>query len=236
LDVFIYNPWSITRAIESGTDPRQAMLPQVYLLRGFALEHLNRKTEAVDCIRTALSVPHQERLVRAKILEKLAGALFHTGQYRECIQAYRESLELVPNEPKALENLALRLVNCPDPELRDPKEAVRLARRAVELSPTDWDIWRVLGWAHYSAGNWRAAEEAIDKSMELGTPGPYDWLRLAMAQSQLGNKDQARTSFDKAVAWMEKNPRKNDDLARYRAEAAALLGLKDGPTIPKKAK
>jgi eukaryotic-like serine/threonine-protein kinase len=236
LVVCIDQPSSIARAIESGTDPRQAMLPQMYFQLGFTLGHLNRHQEAVDCLRVALSTPYQERSVRAKLLEKLAEALYQSGKYRECIQAYRESLELVPNAPKTLQNLAGSLTECPDPEFRDPKEAVRLARRAVKLSPTDWDIWRVLGEAHIRAGNWRGAAEAIEKSMTLGTPGPYDWFRLAIAQSRLGNKDQARTSFDKAVAWMEKDPRKNEHLARYRAEAAALLGLKDEPIIPKEAK
>jgi serine/threonine protein kinase/tetratricopeptide (TPR) repeat protein len=236
LAVFIYNPRSITRAIESGTDPRQAMLPQMYARLGITLGSRGRHAEAVECLRVALSAPHQERSVRAVVLQMLAERRYSSGKYRECIHAFRESLELVPNAPQTLQNLADRLAKCPDPEFRDPREAVRVASRAVELSPTDGSAWRVLGEAHCSAGNWWAAAEAIEKSMELGTPGPYHWLRLAIAQSQLGNKDQARASFDKAVAWMEKNPRKNDDLARYRAEAAALLGLKDEPIIPNAAK
>jgi len=50
-----------------------------------------------------------------------------------------------------------------------------------------------------------------------------------MAHSRLGNKDQACTWFDKAVSWMEKNKPKDEELARYRAEAAALLGLSAPP-------
>jgi hypothetical protein len=51
-----------------------------------------------------------------------------------------------------------------------------------------------------------------------------------MAQSRLGNKDQAHASFDKAVAWMEKHRPNDGELARYRAEAAELLGLCSPPT------
>jgi len=50
-----------------------------------------------------------------------------------------------------------------------------------------------------------------------------------MAHSRLGNKDQARTWFDKAVSWMENNKPKDEELARYRAEAAELLGLCSSP-------
>jgi hypothetical protein len=46
-----------------------------------------------------------------------------------------------------------------------------------------------------------------------------------MAQWQFGMKDEARRYYDKAVQWMEsKNPR-DEALIRFRAEAAALLGL-----------
>ena len=47
-----------------------------------------------------------------------------------------------------------------------------------------------------------------------------------MAHWQLGDKPQARSWYDKAVPWMEKNQPKNEELVRFRAEAAALLGVK----------
>ena len=47
--VFINNPRLVARAIESGADPRQAMLPQVYGSLAFTLGHLHRYQEAVDC-------------------------------------------------------------------------------------------------------------------------------------------------------------------------------------------
>ena len=36
---------------------------------------------------------------------------------------------------------------------------------------------------------------------------------------------------DKAVAWMDKNDPKGDDLLRFRAEAAEVLGIKE-PSKP----
>ena len=48
-----------------------------------------------------------------------------------------------------------------------------------------------------------------------------------MAHWQLGHKDEARTWYDKAAAWMEKDNHGGgeDELIRFRAEAAALLGV-----------
>jgi hypothetical protein len=68
--------------------------------------------------------------------------------------------------------------------------------------------------------------------MELSTCDANDWLLLAMAQSRLGNHEEARTWFDKAVAWIETNEPNHEGLARYRMEAANLLGLPE-PSTPK---
>ena len=82
--------------------------------------------------------------------------------------------------------------------------------------------------AHYRAGDWKAAIEALTKSMELRNGGDSnDWFFLAMAHWQLGDKTQARSWYDKAVPWMEKNQPKDEELLRFRAEAAALLGVKE---------
>ena len=64
--------------------------------------------------------------------------------------------------------------------------------------------------------------------MELRKGGDsFDWFFLAMAHWQLGEKDKAREWYDRAVQWMDKNQPKNEELRRFRAEAAELLELKE---------
>ena len=48
-----------------------------------------------------------------------------------------------------------------------------------------------------------------------------------MTHWQLGNKEQARRWFDKAVGWMEKNRPKDEELLRFRAEADQLIGASE---------
>jgi hypothetical protein len=48
-----------------------------------------------------------------------------------------------------------------------------------------------------------------------------------MAHWRLSDKVQALACFDRGVQWMEKNQQTNEDFNRFRAEAAALLGLED---------
>jgi hypothetical protein len=55
-----------------------------------------------------------------------------------------------------------------------------------------------------------------------------------MASWQLGEKQQARQRFAEAVAWMDKNRPNDKELLRFRAEAAALLGIQDAPAPSKK--
>jgi hypothetical protein len=47
-----------------------------------------------------------------------------------------------------------------------------------------------------------------------------------MAHWQLGAKEEARKWYNRAVEWMNKNPRRDEELRRFRDEAAALLGIK----------
>jgi len=60
--------------------------------------------------------------------------LEQAGQFAEALQEYREVVRLHPDDPIALNNLAWCLATNPRPELRNGPEAIRLARRAVELT------------------------------------------------------------------------------------------------------
>jgi Flp pilus assembly protein TadD len=123
--------------------------------------------------------------------------------------------------------MAWLLATCADLKLRDPKRAVELAKKAVEIARKEWAGWNTLGAAHYGAGNWKESVTALEKSMELRKGGDsFDWFFLAMAQWQLGEKDQARQWYDRAVQWMNKNQPQNEELVRFRT-AAKLLGIQD---------
>jgi serine/threonine protein kinase len=137
--------------------------------------------------------------------------------------------------------LAWFLATCPDKQFRNPMEAVKLAQRAVEALP-EKEPWRTVGVVHrrpgdyrrtlgvalYRAGDWTAAAEALRKGADLRQGGDSsDWFFLAMATWQLGNKDKARQLYVNAVAWMDKNQPKNEELLRFRTEAADLLKIDD---------
>ena len=156
-------------------------------------------------------------------------ALCHHGLGRMAMA--RADLELAialaPADPELLNTLACWLTHDPGHADRDPKRAVELATRALKLSAKP-SYWNTLGAARYRDGDWKAAIDALTKSMERSNGGDgNDWFFLAMAHWQLGDKPQGRSWYDKAVPWMEKNQPKNEELIRFRAEAAALLGVNE---------
>jgi uncharacterized protein HemY len=127
--------------------------------------------------------------------------------------------------------MAWNLATCPYPELQDPKSAVTLAQKAVQAAQKEPAYWNTLGAAQYRAGDWQGAVSSLHKSMDLTNGGDSgDWFLLAMAYRRLGNKEQAKRSYDKAVQWMDKHKPEDQELRRFRAEAQALISGKEIPT------
>jgi tetratricopeptide (TPR) repeat protein len=123
-------------------------------------------------------------------------------------------------------DLARLLATCPDLSVRDPARAVALADEAVAAAPKAGSHWRALGMARYAAGDWAAAITALKKSTELGSKDEAtDWLFLAMAHWRRGEHKTARTWYDKAVAWIDRNKPRNGEILVFRNEASTLLGV-----------
>jgi tetratricopeptide (TPR) repeat protein len=179
-------------------------------------------------------------------------------EYRKAVEQYRRGLAMSPRASRIkvlstlysakgvnselLNNQAWLLATCPYTEVREPAQAVELGTKALASVPGERNYWNTLGVAHYRAGHWSDALAALEKAVQLGNGGAHDWFFLAMAHWQLGDKEQGRDWYDKAVAWMENNKRAierdwvlNDELPRFRAEAAALLRTKEAPADENKA-
>ena len=94
----------------------------------------------------------------------------------------------------------------------------------MQLEPKQGTFRNTLGAAHYRAGDWVAAIEALNKSMELRQGGDaFDWYFLAMAEWRRGNKDEARRWYDKAAAWRLEKAKDNEELDRFEADASVVL-------------
>lgn len=112
-----------------------------------------------------------------------------------------------------------------DPKLRDPRRAVEVLQVFVKKRPDLGAFWTTLGVALYRTGDWNASLAALSKSLERRRLNGVDWFFMAMAHWQRGEKENARKWYTAATRWAEKYEPENEELARFRAEATALLKM-----------
>jgi tetratricopeptide (TPR) repeat protein len=118
--------------------------------------------------------------------------------------------------------------------LRDPQQALDLARKAVALTAGQADYLNTLGVAQYRAGQFALAIATLEQSLEAGdgASDAFDLFFLAMARHKLGLNFLGRADFDRAVKWRRDHPNLPapypTELDAFQAEAQALL---DGPAL-----
>jgi tetratricopeptide (TPR) repeat protein len=212
--------------------------------RGGILHDLGRNSEAEAVFRRTIDVTDrvatrlpkvpvytQQRIRLLTDFTRFLIAVHRDGEARESLL---RAVALTEGFPDAgtQNTLAWILATSPDARLRDPRTAVRLAKMAVERQPSAAGYWNTLGVAYDRSGDPEPAIEALEKSIKLGAGGsPADWLVLAMAHWKLGHKDQARKWYTRATDRMGKEESRDEELLRFRAEAAALLGVSDPPKL-----
>jgi serine/threonine protein kinase/tetratricopeptide (TPR) repeat protein len=193
------------------------------------------KSPSAPAYAESLGDSHREL---AHLLNEQGNGASAAEHCRKALALYAKLAADFPETSAYLNDLARLLVTCPAPQFRDADRALRIAKRAVELSPEHSDYWNTLAVAHYRAGDWEATVAAMKRAMHLGKSGnSCERLFLAMAHWQLGDKELARRCYDEALQQIENNkaqhrplsfPRNADqdkELRRFRAEAAALLDL-----------
>ena len=224
-------------------------LANVHNNLGILLKNVGRDNRAEEAYRKAIEL--RKRLVRdhpgvPEYRQGLAGTHNNLGELLVRLRrdaaaevVLRDAIELcvslVQDQPNVPEYRAWLAVgqNClawllstsTDAVLRRPTVAAELASEAVKNCPEIATYWNTLGVAHYRASGWRAAVDALQKSIQLSSGGnSFDFFFLAMSHWQLGDKDEAREWYGKAVAWMGKN-KPDDELKRFRAETEELLRI-----------
>jgi tetratricopeptide (TPR) repeat protein len=209
-------------------------LGQVLAVAGQTQEAEKSYRKAVNLLDRLVKQSPESALPRVDLAQTLAGlANLLTeperrpeaeGLRRRVIQLYETLRANSPEDPSVNNELAWFLATNPEPRLRDAAQAVRLAQKAVAAEAQSANYRNTLGVAHHRNGDDRAAVAELETAMNLGAGGSsLDWFFLAMAHWRLGNRDQARTWFDRAVQGMDSYKSQDDELRRFRAEAETML-------------
>ena len=187
-----------------------------------AMRQQGKIDDAVNAYRKAVEITPDYSLLHYHFAE----ALLQQGQVSNAVAEYQKAIDLQPEIAAFYNRPAWILLMTPNLPDRDPPRALKLATRAMELEPADGNIWNTLAVARYRTADWQGAVAALQKSIELRQGGDaFDWLFLAMAHWQLGNKDESQKWHAKAMNPAARTQPENEQLRRLQAEAAELLEI-----------
>lgn len=197
-------------------------------LRAVALVWLSRHGEAVADFTSLIdSYPADPWLY-----ERRASCYEVLGEQSKADADWETYLRLPSDEPLVLNNQAWRLVTGPA-RIRDPKRAMGLISRAIEKEPGNATYLNTLGVVQYRNEQYTKAIETLKKSLAAGKAASdaFDLYFLSMCHASLGDRTNARGSFERAETWAAKrasslNPLQAAELKLIRSEAAELLGEK----------
>jgi tetratricopeptide (TPR) repeat protein len=114
-------------------------------------------------------------------------AYFKKGNYKEAASAFKRALQLSPNNDFALSRLAWLNATCPDASMRNGREAIRISKRACEISKWKEPFYiEALAAANAEVGDFDAAVKYQTQAIKMKSAyGPIDKKereRLALYQ------------------------------------------------------
>lgn len=148
-------------------------------------------------------------LIDAAIAENPAHARFHyvrgnalsyLGDNDEAGAAYREAIELDPDDALPHAALGQLIAFSEGATLEDKKAAVASFQTALQLDPRLADAHRSLGAVLITLAQYQAAVEALDHAAELAGTAETSFL-LAQAYGELGNFSAAVAAAKDAVEY-----------------------------------
>jgi tetratricopeptide (TPR) repeat protein len=116
-----------------------------------------------------------------------------SGNLSGAIEQYQQAVELTPNNPVALNNLAYLLSS--QPSRLD--EAYNYARRAVDGNPDELAYQDTLGWILCLRGQFAEAVKHLEKASRLNVATVQ--YHLAFAYIKAGNRAQGGKTLEKAI-------------------------------------
>jgi len=129
----------------------------VRLTLGQNLHHLGQYDEAIEQLSAAARLHPLDAMAESH----MAAACQQRERFAEAAEHYRGILKRQPDFVPALMGLAVVCAVAPQPEVRDEREALRLALRACELTDrADPESLAVLAMVHAKAGRYAEAAHA----------------------------------------------------------------------------
>ena len=184
---------------------------------------LSRRTRSwgeAGRLRRLLAVnPHD-----VKARTELGAILTRQGRFREARAELEQAMPRADDLPEANYSLGLCLLH--DGELEKGRE---LVERALALNPKFGygEPYLRLGDFRADRGEWEQAAERYRQATSIHSSTVEGWFKLAQALNHLGQRDEARTTLQEAIASYRTAPwyRRSEDRPWYRRARRLLRSL-----------
>ncbi len=144
--------------VATAIDKRQD-LPQLYAFYATILDEQKQYKTAVDMLSGAV-----ERFPKHAQLRFYLGTMFdRIGQNEKCIGEMKQVLEIDENHVQALNFLAYTYAEMS----RDLPTAEEMARKALNLQPSDGYILDTMGWVLYKQGRYQEAVRYLESAYQM---------------------------------------------------------------------
>ena len=146
----------------------------------------------------------------------LGNIYFENNEFLLAEEQYKTAIESFPDFQRAWTNLGVLKLRS-----GDTKSALKALLRSVELGDNDAHTFGMLGFCHYSEGNYISAEVAYNRAM-LAQPNNMDWLEgKAQVYLKAERYIEAVRMQDELIA------RQPDNVEYWLAQANAYLAMED---------
>lgn len=125
---------------------------------------------------------------------------YDEGSYARTETELRRALSIKNDDPSTLNMMAWLYLTAPeDTGLYNPKEALKLARRAISYMPGSPAIVDTLGRAYFATGKYDESMLRYKENLSAGNTKEYAHYGIALCYSRMGNEKQAQDHLQKAL-------------------------------------
>lgn len=167
--------------------------PSSYLGLGMAYTALGRHKEARNAFQQVIETA-DDKLYLFHAYQGLAGCLDKLGMYNDAIEAYRQAVNIQPEDHTSYSGLALIYWG----RLRKYKEAIEYMKKAIDLEPTEWELHKGLGTCYSAIGLYHEAIDSFNQSLKLKPNEAQTLNSIGLCYYNLGSYDEAIENYEQA--------------------------------------
>jgi tetratricopeptide (TPR) repeat protein len=123
----------------------------------------------------------------------LAQAETLLGDYPKAVAALEQLARAAPAYPMVDSMLAQAILKADPP---DYQQAVEHLNRAARITPSDTDVFFMLGKTYFSMGRYAESADNLRKAIQLGSNSSLVYYQLGRTLEKLGRESEARQQFE----------------------------------------